>query len=165
MLLCDADRYTLSLHSTVIPPTFCTESRRFTMAFFLESAKAPRARLPFTIAGSISGTMPTATDTLNSAAWPQLPVTLPLTARTFLKSVQICKVICQTYYRNHNEHEGNHHISHVSYPSLERIERSSFVELLHNGGNKCICNVSYGGVCLEVKLTVSCSQNKSHAAA
>ena len=165
MASCDADRHTLSLHSTVIPPTFCMESRRFTMAFFLESAKAPRARFPFTIADSISGTMPTATDTLNSAAWPQLPVTLPLIARTFLKSVQLCKVDYRTYYWSHHKHEGNHHISHVSYASLESIERSSFVELLHDGGNKSICNVSNGRVCLKAKLTVSCSQDKSHAAA
>jgi hypothetical protein len=135
------------------------------MAFFLESAKAPRARFPLTIADSISGTIPTATDTLNSAAWPQLPVTLPLIARTLLKSAQLCKVNYQTYYRNHHKHEGNHHVSHVSYAPLERIERPSLVELLHNCGNKRICNVRYGRVCLKAELTISCSQNKSHTAA
>jgi hypothetical protein len=108
------------------------------MAFFLDSANAPRAKFPFTIAGSISGTMPTATDTLKSAAWPQFPVTLPLIARTFTRLVQLYKTDYETHYRNHNEHESNHHVSYISHAFLERVERTPFVELFHDGGNKCI---------------------------
>jgi hypothetical protein len=52
------------------------------MAFFLDSAKAPRARLALTTVGNISGTRPTATETLNSAAEAQSPVTLPLMHKT-----------------------------------------------------------------------------------
>ena len=59
------------------------ESRRFTIAFFFARVNAPRARLAFTMAGNISGTRPTATETLKSAACSQLLVIFPLMTRTY----------------------------------------------------------------------------------
>ena len=51
-----------------MPPRFWIDSKRFTMAFFLARTKAPQARFALRMAGSISGTSPTATDTLKSDA-------------------------------------------------------------------------------------------------
>lgn len=77
---------TLSLQRTDIPPRFWMESKRLTIAFFLESLKAPRARFVLTMAGSISGTRPTATLTLNKAALPQFLDTFPEITRTYTQS-------------------------------------------------------------------------------
>lgn len=64
-------------------PRFCTESRRLAIAFFLDRTCAPRARLAFTMAGSISGTSPTATLMLKRAAFFQFPVVLALMHSTY----------------------------------------------------------------------------------
>ena len=94
--------FTLSLHSTVIPPRFWIESKRLTMAFFLARAKAPLARFALTMAGSISGTRPTATDTLKRAACPQFPVTLPLITKT-------CQVSQLYEMESGNTYNGDQH--------------------------------------------------------